>query len=104
VTRRIIRGVEARRDLVRHYMYMSAAADIDTARRLLQAIRDALKLLCESPELGSRREFGDSALAGLRMWPIRSFQESLTFYIPIDDGIQVVRVLHAKEDYTRILE
>jgi plasmid stabilization system protein ParE len=39
----------------------------------------------------------------LRMWRVRHFEKYLIFYQPIPDGVQIERVIHAAQDYTRIL-
>jgi len=36
--------------------------------------------------------------AGLRVWPIKAFENYLIFYQPTDAGIDVVRVIHAARD------
>ena len=35
---------------------------------------------------------------GLRRWRVRGFENFLIFYRPIDDGIEVLRVLHGQRD------
>lgn len=37
------------------------------------------------------------------MWPVKEFREFLLFYEPTNDGIRLIRVIHAKEDYWRVL-
>jgi toxin ParE1/3/4 len=50
------------------------------------------------PELGIVREYDDPALLGVRMWRVTGFPNHLIFYRPIERGIEVVRVLHARRD------
>lgn len=38
------------------------------------------------------------------MWPVKGFREFLIFYELVDGGIRMLRVIHAKEDYWRVLE
>ncbi len=38
------------------------------------------------------------------MWPIRGFENYLVFYRPIEEGIEVTRVLHGARDIRGILE
>jgi toxin ParE1/3/4 len=42
-------------------------------------------------------------LSGLRRWPVREFENVLIFYLPRDDGISVVRVLHGARDWWSLL-
>ena len=55
------------------------------------------------PQIGARRELRNPRLEGLRMWPIRGFENYLVFYRPIEEGIEVTRVLHGARDIRVIL-
>ena len=54
--------------------------------------------------MGSLWNAKNPALAGLRVWSIRKFENYLIFYRPVPDGIEVVRVLHGSRDIDTILE
>jgi plasmid stabilization system protein ParE len=41
--------------------------------------------------------------AGVRMWRVRGFENFLIFYTPRKDGVAVERVIHAAQDYQRVL-
>ena len=56
------------------------------------------------PEMGALRHFGNPALKDIRMWPIKGFEKHLVFYHPIENGIEVIRVLHAARDIQSIIE
>ncbi len=58
-------------------------------------------MLADMPGMGAPREHG--GLKGLRMWPVRGFERHLIFYRPIEDGIEVIRVLHASRDLEGLL-
>lgn len=74
------------------------------AVRFLEAAYDAFQLLAQMPELGTACRFNNPKAAGIRSWTIRKFENYLIFYRPTDYGIEVVRVLHAARDITRIFE
>jgi toxin ParE1/3/4 len=38
------------------------------------------------------------------MWHVRGFESYLIFYMPRKDGIAVERVIHASQDYQRVLK
>ena len=38
------------------------------------------------------------------MWPVTGFRHYLIFYRVVDESIQVLRVLHAAQDYTRFFQ
>lgn len=94
---------EAKRDLVKHFAYLVERGEIDVARRFLSATEAAFHLLSEMPELGVQRQFKHRQLSNTRMWPVKEFREFLIFYQPIENGIRVLRMIHAKEDYWRSL-
>ena len=50
------------------------------------------------PAMGVAKEYSDPALAGVRMLRIADFDNYLIFYRPAENGIEIVRVLHAKRD------
>lgn len=62
----------------------------------------ATQLLAEMPRSGPvRRRRG--RLKGLRSWPLSKFGPYVVFYLPIENGIEVVRVLHGARDVDREL-
>jgi toxin ParE1/3/4 len=42
-------------------------------------------------------------LAGLRKWVVSGFENVLIFYLPCPGGVSIVRVLHAAQDWWRLL-
>lgn len=75
-----------------------AEQNIELGRRFYHAVRSTLQGLAESPGEGRLREFETRDLAGVRSWPIAGFKNHLAFYIPTDDGVLVLRVMHAARD------
>lgn len=55
------------------------------------------------PEMGAPRAFHDPRLKDVRMWSVRGFRDYLIFYQPMSDGIRLLRIIHAAQDYRRIL-
>ena len=74
-----------------------------SALRFLEAAEKAFEFLADMPEIGGLEEDVRAELVGLRCWPIRGFENHLIFYLPIENGIAVVRVLHAARDINSIL-
>jgi toxin ParE1/3/4 len=70
-----------------------AEENLTAADEILDAIQAATTLLGTQPEMGrARPELAD----GLRSLPTRT--PYLIFYLPDDDGLLVVRVLHHARD------
>jgi plasmid stabilization system protein ParE len=94
---------EAVEDLYRQGRWYVERGLPETARRFLGAAERAVAQLVTMPEMGARREYRAAELRGLRMWGIRGFREHLVNR-PTKNGIEVVRVLHAKRDLEGIFE
>ncbi|AFZ60535.1 type II toxin-antitoxin system RelE/ParE family toxin [Anabaena cylindrica FACHB-243] len=63
------------------------AADKEIAK-----ILNSLPMLAQFPGMGRSR---DDLLPELRSFPIKPY---IIFYTPIDDGIEIIRVLHQSRD------
>ena len=64
------------------------------AVRFLAAAEETFRQLLATPGLGRVREYLDPRPTGLRSWRIGGFENWLVFYRPVEDEIEVVRVLH----------
>jgi len=72
--------------------------------RFLAAAEATFEQLAEMPGIGRQRKVSAPGLRGLRFWRIKGFENWLIFYCPIEDGIEVVRVLHGAQDVESILD
>ncbi|MDH3209223.1 MAG: type II toxin-antitoxin system RelE/ParE family toxin [Burkholderiaceae bacterium] len=88
---RITKRVQAERDLDEIWLHI-ALDNVGAADALLDAIGDRCRLLAGQPMMGRAR----SELAP----EVRSFVVGryVIFYVPLTDGIEVVRVLHSSRD------
>lgn len=91
----------AQRDLIRHFAYIGENSSLAVARRFLAAARLAFGELAQMPGMGASRELGK--FPDLRMWRVREFEKYLIFYQPAGKDIEIMRVIHAAQDYNRIL-
>jgi toxin ParE1/3/4 len=96
---RIYRRAAARRDLVEHYVYLAEHADESTADRFLEKAAETFELLSTQREIGAPLTLRHPQLAGLRRWRVEDFEKFLIFYLPRHDGVSIVRVLHAAQDW-----
>ena len=65
------------------------------AIRVLKAIKETLDRLSEFPNMGQAR---DDLVPGLRSLPVSRFRNYIVYYLPLRDGIDVLRVLHGARD------
>ena len=101
MSRRIIRRPRARQDLIDLALYIGRR-DPTAAERLLNAVERSERMLVDMPGIGSTRDYGP--IEGMRMWPVPGFRKHLIFYRPIDDGIEVIRVLHGARDIAGLFD
>ena len=87
----------AREDLANLWLDVAGRADPLIASRLLRGIEHDLETLATFPSMGRARP--ELPYPGLRTWPVG---ELIVFYVPLSDGIDVLRVLAAKRDIDRI--
>jgi toxin ParE1/3/4 len=66
--------------------------NVKAADALIDRIEAAFDMLAETPLAGrARNDLGSN----LRSFPLRSY---VIFYVPVSDGIEVVRVMHGRQD------
>src|ERR1035438_7152628 len=100
---RVFKRAAARRDLVAHYVYLAENAGGATADRFLMNAEASLIDLMEHPDMGAPVAVRAAALDGLRKWRGGDFEPCLIFYWGRRDGVSVVRVLHANQDWWHVL-
>lgn len=103
MSRTIRKRPKVKYDLGQHASHI-AQDSLDVALRFLAAAEQAFIDLARMPEMGSQKRLKNPRLVGLRMWPIHGFENYLVFYLPITNGIEVIRVIHAARDIPPILE
>ena len=69
------------------------------AQRFRAAFGETTELLLRMPHIGSLRVSGKLALEDIRVVPVKDFERYFIFYRPIDEDIEIVRVLHGARDY-----
>jgi toxin ParE1/3/4 len=62
------------------------------------ALEHACDQLARMPNMGKARTFRNSRLQDMRMFPVPKFHKYLIFYRLIQEGIEVVRVVHGARD------
>jgi toxin ParE1/3/4 len=85
---KVLRTSLAEQDLFGIWTYV-ARDNVAAADRLLARIDEAFAMLLRNPELGERV---DRFRPGLRAWSVVTY---VIYYRPIDEGIEIYRVLHS---------
>ena len=87
MSRRYRLTVRAEEDVRDIWLYI-AADNIDAADKLVDRFTELYEQLATNPEMGPAQE---QYRKGLRCFPAGNY---VIFYRPIDDGVEVYRVLH----------
>jgi len=87
----------AKSDLLEAWLFI-AEESIDAADGVIEAIYQEAQILSLQPLMGRVR----SELAqDIRSWPTST--RYILFYVPSEDGVKVVRILHHARDITNVL-
>ena len=102
---KVYQRAAARRDLVEHFVYLAENAGLDTGERFLTNVEASFSDLADQPMIGAplTLQWQHLALAGMRKWRVKDFENHLIFYLPRADGVLIVRVLHAARDWWSVL-
>ena len=96
----IIISPEAKIDLTDCYEYLAQNYP-NSALRFFDAARTTFAELARYPESGVR--CGLSSQPKLRKWRVKGFSKYLILYLPQENAIEIVRILHGAQDLDRIL-
>jgi toxin ParE1/3/4 len=87
----------AKADLKGVWSEIARRRDAATANRMSAAILEKCRSHAQFPETGQTRE---ELAPGLRSFPVDPY---VVFFRPVEDTIQVLRVLHGRRDINRIM-
>jgi len=89
--------------LIDCFVYIGGDSE-ESAMRFLRAADETFLELARMPGMGVATSFTDERDRDLRRWRVRGFENFLIFYRPMEDGIEVIRVLHGAREMERLFE
>jgi toxin ParE1/3/4 len=92
----------ARLDLLEQFVYFGEQAGVELAERYLEAVEQTCLQLVRTPQIGREYDATIPRLEGIRRFPVSGFEQYLIFYLPQQDGMEVIRVLHGARDIAGI--
>lgn len=104
MTPNVIISPRARHDLRKLTLWLRGEAGVEIAVRFATVAIACFDQLAASPGIGSPVYTTNAALARLRKWRVPGFPNYLIFYRPVASGIEIVRVLHASQDWWALLD
>jgi toxin ParE1/3/4 len=95
----------AKRDLIAQWAWYAENASIDVADRFLDAVGNTLTLLSAQPQSGSLVLARKRESRGLRRFPLGDgFETILLFCFPLEDGVDLVRVVYGSRYLKQLLD
>ena len=102
--KRILVRPAAERDIEEQAEYLALHSGVAMALRFYRVMEESFQLLANRPKIGKLIEARSRLLAGTRWFPLKSFPKHLVFYRPVEDGIEIIRLLHGARDIESLLE
>lgn len=94
----------AKRDIAEVWLWYAENASIDVADRFLAAVESTIQALRKQPRMGHNVEVRLPDLRGMRRLAVfGGFNDIHLFYVRTPAAIELVRVLHAGRNLSRIL-
>ena len=81
------------------FLDLSTLDNAAAAERLLEAIQEACDGFGQHPQIGQSR---DDLMPGIRVFPVK--KNYAVFYRVLADAVEIVRVVHAARDFSRLFE
>jgi toxin ParE1/3/4 len=92
----------ARLDLLEQFVYLGEQAGVELAERYFAAIDKTCLHVVKHPLSGTPYDSGIARLDGLRRFPVSGFENYLIFYLSLENGIDIIRVLHGARDIDQL--
>ncbi|MEY3787715.1 MAG: hypothetical protein RLZ75_1922 [Pseudomonadota bacterium] len=93
----------AENDLVACYIYLAENSTLTVADQFLVNAEVSFNELAINPLMGSPLTLQNPKFSGMRKWRVKRFINILIFYMPRNDGISIVRVIHASQNWWGLL-
>jgi toxin ParE1/3/4 len=94
---RLLVSDRAQRGLISIGEYI-ARDNVDAAMRFYAAAEAAFDLLAHLPGAGPKVDPPIHAQPDMRFWPIARYRNYLVLYREIEDGVEILRVVHGARD------
>ncbi|MFN0105541.1 MAG: type II toxin-antitoxin system RelE/ParE family toxin [Bryobacteraceae bacterium] len=101
---RVLKREAAERDLISQWVWYAETGGIEIADRFFAAANSTLDLLATQPESGSPIWARKPELQRMRRFPVSpGFEKIFLFYFPLEDGVDLVRVVHGSRELVHLL-
>jgi toxin ParE1/3/4 len=90
-------------DLDDQAYYYATVASPEVGHRFLVAAHATFALLAAQPQMGWRSRLKHPGLRHLRVFRVKGFERILVLYLPLPDGVEILRVVHASRNVQALM-
>jgi len=90
-------------DLDEHAFHYALEASPEVGHRFLLNAHETFSLLSMQPEMGWNPKLRHRDLRGIRLFRITGFEKLLILYRPLENGVEILRVVHGSQNINRLL-
>ena len=94
---------KADQDLDDQAFYYATEANPELGHRFLVSAHETFSLLSTQPDMGWNPKLWLPDLRGLRLFRVTGFEKILILYRPLDNGVEILRVIHGSQNIRRLL-
>jgi toxin ParE1/3/4 len=95
---------EADRDLENQAYFYATAATPELGHRFLLAAHETFSLLATQPNMGWHARLKVAELETMRVFRVKGFDRMLILYLPLLDGVEILRVVHGSRNLESFLQ
>jgi len=94
---------QADQDIEEQAYYFAIEASPDLGHQFLLSVHETFQLLATQREMGWTARWKTPGLASLRVFRVTGFEKMLILYLPLPDGVEILRVIHASRNVQALL-
>ncbi len=94
---------KADQDLDDQAYYYATEASPEVGHRFLLAAHDTFALLATQPNMGWHSRLKHPGLESLRVFRVNGFEKILVLYLPLLDGVEILRLVHGSRNLQALL-
>jgi toxin ParE1/3/4 len=103
VSVRYLLTAKADQDLDEQAYYLACEANAEVGHRFLVASHQTFALLASQPKIGWHAHLKHPRLTSLRVFRVSGFPRMLVLYVPLADGVEILRVIHGSRNLLALL-
>lgn len=93
----------ADQDLDDQAYYYATVARAELGHRFLVSAHETFALLATQPRMGWHSQLRHAQMRELRVFRVNGFERILVLYIPMVDGVEILRVVHGSRNLRALI-